>query len=700
MHEVSVDLTTQSSQAVEVRLRPARITEQLVVTPTRSEQRVADVPASINVVTSEQIEQSPAVVADDVLRQVPTFSLFRRTSSIASHPTAQGVSLRGVGPSGVSRTLVLLDNVPFNDPFGGWVYWTRVPLMDTERIEIVDGATSSLYGNYAMGGVINIVTNRAEPRTLVFKPQYGNRGTPKMDLFASDVWGKLGVTFNATVFDTDGYTIVAEEERGSIDIPANVKYQTASGKLDYNPSDRVNLFVRGGIFTEDRSNGKIGEVNDTSWKFGSGGVGLRLPDGSNVEGRLFFDRQSFHSTFFAVPAATPPRSQLNLTLDQNVPTTAVGTMLQWNRIFQLGARSHVLTAGYDYRWIDGDSNEQTFALATGLTPLLDRVSGGTQKIGGAFVQDLIEVSSKLQLTLSARIDSWRNYNAHNFETTIATGQPTANNRELADKSDNAISPRAAVLYRANDRVSVWGSVSKGFRAPTLNELYRQFRVGAILTLANENLGPERLTGVEAGVSVAPTDRVTVRGTFFNNRVKDPIANVTTNAAQTVRQRQNLGSTNIGGFQTDATYRVNGHWGVSGAYVFDIAKVHEAATDVAGVNLTGKYLAEVPKHRASFQVTFTHPRFLNLAFENQFVGHQFDDDQNLAEILPSVPGKTEIGLPGYSVTNITASRNVNRNVDVFFGVQNLFGALYYVGTNPTTIGTPRLVNGGIRLRVGR
>jgi iron complex outermembrane recepter protein len=699
--DVSVDLTTQASQTVEVRLRPGGIVEQLTVTATRSEQRIADVPASVNVVTSTQIEQSPAVVADDVLRQIPTFSLFRRTSSIASHPTAQGVSLRGVGPSGVSRTLVLLDQVPFNDPFGGWVYWTRVPLMDTERIEVVDGATSSLYGNYAMGGVINIVTHRAEPRTVVFKPQYGNRNTPKMDLFASDVWGKLGVTLNATTFDTDGYTIVAEEERGSIDIPANVKYQTASGKLDYNPTNRVNLFFRGGIFTEDRSNGKIGEVNDTSWKFGSGGVGLRLADGSNVDARIFFDRQKFHSTFFAVPAtAVPPRSQLNLTLDQNVPTNAIGTMLQWNRAIVAGSRTHIISAGYDYRWIDGDSNEQTFALPTGLTPILDRVSGGTQKIGGLFVQDIIEVTGKLQITGSVRFDSWRNYDAHNFETTIATGNPTANNRELADKSDNAISPRGAVLYRATDRVSVWGSVSNGFRAPTLNELYRQFRVGAILTLANEELGPERLTGVEAGVSVAATERVTVRGTFFNNRVKDPIANVTTNPGDTVRQRRNLGSTYIGGFQTDASYRVNGHWGLSGAYVFDIAKVHEAETNAAGINLTGKYLAEVPKHRASFAVNYTNPRFLNVALENQFVGHQFDDDRNEAPILPLIADKRVVGLPKYSVTNLTASRTVNRNVAIFFGVQNLFGTTYYVGTNPTTIGTPRLVNGGIRLSVGR
>jgi outer membrane receptor for ferrienterochelin and colicin len=93
-------------------------------------------PASISVLTDETIEQSPALMADDVLRQVPTFSLFRRTSSLVAQPTTQGVSLRGIGPSGQSRTLVLLDGIPFNDPFGGWVYWSRVPLASVDRVEI------------------------------------------------------------------------------------------------------------------------------------------------------------------------------------------------------------------------------------------------------------------------------------------------------------------------------------------------------------------------------------------------------------------------------------------------------------------------------------------------------------------------------------------------------------------------------------
>ena len=147
---------------------------------------VADIPASVSVVNQETIQRSAAVVADDVLRQVPSFSLFRRTSSLAANPTAQGVSLRGIGPSGVSRTLVLLDDVPFNDPFGGNVFWTRVPLANAERIEVVEGPSSSLYGNYAMGGVINIVTREATPRTLVFRPQYGNRATPKLDVSRSE----------------------------------------------------------------------------------------------------------------------------------------------------------------------------------------------------------------------------------------------------------------------------------------------------------------------------------------------------------------------------------------------------------------------------------------------------------------------------------------------------------------------------------
>ncbi len=97
-----------------IRLRVALLPETITVTPTRSEQRVGDLAAAVSVLNEDEIHRSPALALDDVLRQIPTFSLFRRTSSLAAHPTTQGVSLRGIGPSGVSRTLVLLDDMPFN----------------------------------------------------------------------------------------------------------------------------------------------------------------------------------------------------------------------------------------------------------------------------------------------------------------------------------------------------------------------------------------------------------------------------------------------------------------------------------------------------------------------------------------------------------------------------------------------------------
>src|SRR5437660_6325392 len=211
---------TQTGEAgiqLDITLQPATVLEEITVTASRTDQRLGDVPASVSIVSSEDIRQSPAVVADDVLRRIPTFSLFRRTSSLSSHPTSQGVSLRGVGPSGVSRTLVLPDGVPFNDPFGGWVYWSRVPLDSADRIEVVDSSSSSLYGNYAMGGVINIVMSPAVRRTVEVKPQYGNRNSPKVDFGASDVWGKVGASMDGSAFNTDGFPIVFAAERGVVD---------------------------------------------------------------------------------------------------------------------------------------------------------------------------------------------------------------------------------------------------------------------------------------------------------------------------------------------------------------------------------------------------------------------------------------------------------------------------------------------------
>jgi len=685
--------TQPASSEVEVTLQVEGVFESVTVTPTRTEQRMVDVPASVSIVDRETIRRSPAVVVDDVLRQVPAFSLFRRTSSLSSHPTAQGVSLRGIGPSGVSRSLVLIDGVPFNDPFGGWVYWTRVPLESVDRIEIVEGSSSNVYGNYAMGGVINVVSARPKPKTFEFRTQYGNLNSPKADFFASDVWGKFGASLEGSAFSTDGFPIVIANERGFIDKKATVDYRTFNLKVDYSPTDRVNAFFRGGYFSEERNNAKFStfdgapEENDTTWKSASGGVRVTLPGQSDLQARLFTDFETFNSSFLAVPNLTT-RAIGRTSLRQRVPTTGVGGMVQWSKAV---STRQLYTAGTDFRRVDGASNETAYDIVTGLTATTLRESGGTQFSSGAFVQGQFWPVTKASITLSGRLDHWRNYEARNLERTIATGLPTANNRAtLPDKDDTVFSPRAAVRFHVTDKVSTWGSLGWGFRAPTLNELYRQFRVGALLTLANEQLGPERLIGGELGINVEPMNNLSLRGVWFDNRVKNPVSNVTRTDLVNTQQRQNLGRTRVWGLQTDVEYRVRREWRVGAGYMFNRATVTEYAANPA---LIGTFLPQVPKHRGSVNVSYSNPRYATVSVSAMFFGRQFDDDRNLRV----KPGESEPGLPAYGTLELTALRSIGNNLDVFFGVQNMFDQEYYVGLLPTTIGSPRMVNGGIRVR---
>ena len=687
---------------LELRLSPPPVAETVTVTATRMEQRLRDVPASVHVLRSEDIRRSPAVVADDVLRQVPSFSLFRRASSLASHPTAQGVSLRGIGPSGVSRTLVLLDGVPFNDPFGGWVYWTRVPLDATDRIEIVDTSSSSLYGNFAMGGVINIVTAPATRRTLDVKAQYGNRNSPKVDVRASDVWGRLGLVFDGSAFSTEGYPIVVATnpaglaERGLVDTNASVDFGTFNVKGEYVASDNVRAFVRAGHFREERINGKrstidgTAEQNDTRWTSASAGTRILMGGAGDLQATVFTDFERFRSNFLAVPTATPARSIGRMTLNQRVPSTSFGGMTQWSRAF--GGRQF-LTAGVDWRWVDGDSEEDALDPVAGTQVTLERVSGGTQRSVGAFLQHVASPTTNLTTTLSARVDRWRNYAGHNRERLLPSGLPGAgDDPSLPDREDTVVSPRVAARFNVTSRVSVWGDIGAGFRAPTLNELYRQFRVGTVLTLANHQLGPERLIGGELGVTIVPASNVLLRSTFFDNRVKDPVSNVTISAAgaAVTQQRQNLGRTRIRGLQNDAEFRLGASWRVLGGYLYEHAEVREFAANPA---LVGRWLPQVPRHRGSVQVIYTDPDIIDVSVGVQALGRQFDDDLNVR----AVPGLERAGLPGYSLASLSASRAVGRGFEVFFGVQNLLDEEYFVGTLPTTIGSPRLVTGGVRVR---
>jgi outer membrane receptor protein involved in Fe transport len=697
-----VDLRTQTSAPVEVRLEPAGHSEEVSVAATRSEQRLSSVPESVSVLNEDEIRNSPALVADDVLRQIPTYSLFRRSSSLVTHPTSQGVSLRGIGPSGGGRTLVMFDNAPFNDPFGGWVYWTRVPLMNATKMEVVDGTTSSLYGNYALGGVVSIDSRTPQKRTLIFQPQFGifsskvpgqydHLYTPKADFYVSDVYGKLGVSLEGSIMNSNGYPVVGPDDRGVVDTKANVHYSNFNFKANYALTSKVNIYFNGGRFTENRNNAKVAttvtpgvpEGNDTRWLSANSGVRATLPDGSNLQVAVNTNFEEFHSNFLAVPAAVPPRSVSRQTLTQRVPVKSVNGMAQWTKT--LGGRN-ILTAGIDSTWVEGSTNETAFA-ANG-TQTLTRVAGGKQQYFGGFLQDMIAVTPKLRVTLSGRLDHWKNYDASRVETDLNTGdQVFPVNAVYADKTNSVGSPHAAALYKFTDRVSAWGGVSWGFRAPTLNELYRQFSVGTTLTTANDQLGPERLFGWESGVNVEPIRNLTWRNTFFDNDFNHAVSNITISStpALITQQRQNVGQAHVWGIQSDAEYRLFTYWKINAAYIYDIARVAKFDANPAQI---GKSLAQVPRHRGTAGLTYTNKRFVDVGAAYHYTSDQFDDDTN-------DPTRR---LDSFATVDLTVSRQVHETTDVFFNMQNLLNREFVVQTLPRTIGAPRQITFGFRFHI--
>lgn len=196
--------------------RPLRM-ETTVVTASRVEEALGDVPTHTTVVEQGEIETSAARTVDDLLQAVPGFSLFRRSSSRVGHPTTQGVTLRGIAPSGVSRTLVLLDGVPLNDPFGGWVYWSRVPRESLDRVEIVRGGGSNVWGNAALGGVIHLFRQQPEERTFRAALTGGSRDTIDLRAQLADRIGPVQASVEGAYFDTGGYPVIRDDQRGPID---------------------------------------------------------------------------------------------------------------------------------------------------------------------------------------------------------------------------------------------------------------------------------------------------------------------------------------------------------------------------------------------------------------------------------------------------------------------------------------------------
>jgi outer membrane cobalamin receptor len=651
-------MSADARQNMTITLEPAAFFEAVQVTSTRSDVPATDPTVTAAVFPASELMTSAQLSIDDALKLVPGFTLF--PSSRVANPTTQTVMMRGLGGSGVNRSLVLADGVPLNDAFGGWIYWDKVPQAAIDRVEVVRGGGSDLYGADAVGGVIQILTlepTRTMARAVV---EGGNLDTGRVSMFGGLHRGRWGLGAAGQWFTTTGHINVPVNERGAIERPVGSSHRSVMVSSSYLAAG-WRLGGRANVFSEDRTNGTVVQVNDTNARAGSaelaGPVG-----GGYLSAHVFGGTQGYDETFSDI-APEPPRSSERLSLIQRIPTRLTGASVQWTG--QQG-RSTVLV-GSEARFIKGHAAETEFHLAGHMAAShadgFASDTGGSQRLASAFVRAMFAATGRLTLVTGAHADVWHSLSLRSpFSQTVG-----------------AFNPRLSIAYRFGDSgLMARASAAGGFRAPTLNELYRRTQRGNDVTVPNEALTPERLRTVDGGVSFS-RGRAAARVTGFWSLLDDTVTSVTlsTSPSLNIRQRQNADSMRSAGVEFEADVRLPS--AVSVAVTGSIID-----SRFTGTRLRDFKVPQVAEYSLGVDVHYNSPSW-TASTQLRVTGPQFDDDVN-----------TRL-LGRAAVVDVFAGRTLVRRVMAFVAVENLFDTEYEVGRIPIrSLGLPRAVRGGVQV----
>ncbi|MBI3675438.1 MAG: TonB-dependent receptor [Proteobacteria bacterium] len=554
---------------------------------------------------------------DDALKQVPGLSLFRRSTSVNANPTTQGVSLRSIAPSGAGRALVLLDGVPVNDPFGGWVIWSALPWEDLGGAQILRGAGTGPYGAGALTGTIMLDERENTRGISVADAEAGSLGTYR-----------AGISGGASLDDVDFFGhLSGERSNGWIPVDANHRgaadnhlwLDSASGSLRAQTMfGDVAATARIGFYDEARGAGLVGAEakahgTNASLTF------KRDPDASALGWRiqLWMIQSGFSNTSVSVPASRAFTTPAN---DQYA-TPAMGYGLNASLLDHTDGPV-AWEIGSDIRVSDGETRE-LFRFMSGAFRN-NRRAGGKLVIAGLYGEISYDAGPWL-FTAGVRGDYWATSQGHLVEKLRSTGAITKD-QDFADRDGIVPTGRLGLRRAVGDGDYLRVAAYNGFRPATLNELYRPFRVGNDVTNANAGLIPERLYGAEAGWG-GQWNGFTWNTTLFWNRLHDAIANVTIGVVHcgpvvcgVLRQRQNAGDVDALGVEGDVGARLNDAISLHGAF---------SVTDARFVSgqLNGKRPAQAPRITVTGSASWQVRDDLALDADVRWESSRFEDDLN-------------------------------------------------------------------------
>jgi outer membrane receptor protein involved in Fe transport len=657
-----VDVIAGRTTALDVRLESGPLMLSGIVTSaTRTPAEASRVAATVNVLTSEQIRTSPARETQDLLREIPGVELARTSSLVGG--SAQIVSIRGVDEG---RTAVLFDGIPVNDAWGEWIDWGRVPKSLVERVEVLEGGGSNLYGNGAMGGVISFFARPIAPGSYELQLDGGSRD-------AKHAYASVGVplarSLNAMLsgdyLDGGGYRMIAPASAGPVDHRSQISSRNGMARLEFSPARHLSTFVSGNFFNDNRDLGTAlahTKRDDRRLTFGAdldgaayGALTLRGWNGILVEDQW-------------ASAVTPAvgRTSERQTSWQRIPTHDWGASLQWARDGVLGLRT--LIAGADLRKMTGNVAEEDYAADGSVSANIQ--SGGSQLLSGAFVQGILSPVEPLRIEIGGRYDHWGNNDGFSIDA--------GGNTRYPDETYDHFSPRVGATYRLSSALTLRGAIYDAFRAPNLAEMYRKFVSGPNTNLPNPALRPESARGQEVGFDLQPASWMQLRGTYYSAIYSDFNSFVTTSPG--VRQRQNVQRSRSTGGEAYLALRPVEELLLSASVNYDHAVVVANEANPATI---GNYIGRVPQQRQVIRATYATPMLgsLTALWRHEGKNSTFNGTQ----------------LDPFTVVDANYTRDISSGVSLFASVENVGDVKYQVNFSGgiVSLGLPRTVRVGVR-----
>jgi len=670
--------------------------DEVVVTASRAPEPLKDVPASVSVVTAAEIHDIPARALNDALRLTPGLNLTAMGADVG-HPTAYNEGMRGL-PTTATRMLVLMDGTPVNDPFFGYIQWNRIPLNAIDRVEIVRGGGSPLWGDAAMGGVVNVITRAPAQDQLQLDGAGGSYGAYRASAYgAYRLSDRAALSLNAAASGTAGYQTTPESWtsfgtttlRSPVYAPTSFAARNVAFRTDVAPtSDLAGAFTASYHQNHQLLSTPLGDDHQRTWTW-SGQLKKTFGNGGALTFGLFHDDSDFVT-------ANPHLLSFNSEYVSNVHRTPVqdwGGSLIWSQDLSSVVKSYML--GADVRTIGGHDYAD-YVLPSGAAAAPTVVGGGRQLFLGAFAQARLQPAPRLEVLASLRYQFYRNADG------VDTFPPAVAAIPASDRG--SVDPRVNLRYALRDGLALRGAYYRSFRAPTLDQLYRTFAdTTAGIYEGNPFLKPEALQGGEVGLDFNRQgfrSQFTLYDTTIRNLItqrsltsaENPTAlGVTcgfdpqTFAFLTCTRNINAASATARGAELEAAWDLGR--GVTAGLAYTYADSRYTA-DPEDPTAVGERLEGVPMHNLSGRLAYEAPGGWRLSADLRWVSRSYGDahpDDGLVQ-------------DAHFVMDVSGAYPLSRTLEAYVQIQNLTDSRYIAnnGGGVPILGAPLLVMSGLRL----